>query len=391
MSSVREASPIALGATYVANFGALAVYGPFLALYLAHRGLSTEAVAQLLAVTLLLRVVASPSWTILADALQSTVLVLRIVSVGAAASFALLLHGGSAIEVVVVLLLFAVFRAPCGSLVDALVLRWSSRTGRPFGALRVWGTVGYTCGAYGAGLAITHFGESAIAIATTALLALGGLFSFTLPVGGVVTERPHLARPLAILMRRPRFLILLGTVMLHQIGLAPYDNLFPAYLTKISGASYAGASIAVGAGAELVFMITCSHLIKRIGPARVLVFAYAVSAVRWALIAFVTDPYVLVAVQLLHAIGFGAFYLSAVALVDEDAPNEVRASAQGVFGAIGFGVAAAIGLSIAGFVERAAGMRGVFIVSTFAATLAALLALVMTRMPSFTASTPRTS
>jgi MFS family permease len=52
----------------------------------------------------------------------------------------------------------------------------------------------------------------------------------------------------------------------------------------------------------------------------------------------------------------------------------LRASGQGLFGSFAFGVAASIGLSLAGLLERHGGLRPVFAlasVASFVATLAA--------------------
>lgn len=376
----REASPAVLAAAYLAHFGALAVYGPFLAVYLQKRGYGPEATAQLLSATILVRVVAAPAWTFLADAVRSAGLVLRIVSVCAAASFGLLLSGGGPMRAAIVLFAFAVFRAPASSLVDALVLRWSERTGRAFGSLRVYGTIGYLIGAYATGSLVAHLGSDVIAIGTTILLSLAALIAFALPAKGSVGERAPLLKPLGALLRRPRFLLLLATAMLHQVGLSPYDNLFPKYLTNLAGASFAGPAVAVGAGAELVFLMTCSHLVKRVGAGRVLMLAYAASVVRWGLLAVVINPWALVAIQLFHAFTFGAFLLSAVALVDEDAPSEIRASAQGVFGAFTFGIAAAAALSLAGVLEAHGGLPRVFGIAAGASAVGTALAYVLSRM-----------
>jgi PPP family 3-phenylpropionic acid transporter len=373
----RDPPAFALGASYFANFGALAIYGPFLALYLQKRGFHAQTAAQLLAAMSLVRVVAAPGWTLLADKLQSTGLVLRIVSAGAALSFALLFAQASPLAVGLILLAFAVFRAPFGALIDTLTLRWSARTGRGFGEVRAWGTAGYTLGAFGAGAVVTRFGTGAITAATTVFLVLTAVLALTLPGGGRIAARPHLVRSLTVLIRRPRFVLLLATATLHEIGLAPYDSLFPSYMTEISSASYAGISVGVGAVAELVFMIVSASLARRIGPTRLLAIAYGTSVVRWATMALVTQPVVLIAVQMLHAFGFGAFYLSAVAIVDAESPPQVRASAQGVFAAWTFGVAGAIGLSLAGIVLRYASLRGVFAIASVTSGVAAIVALRM--------------
>jgi PPP family 3-phenylpropionic acid transporter len=376
----REPSAIALGAGYFANFGALAVYGPFLAVYLAYAGLTAEATAELLALLLLVRVVATPAWTLLADKLASTPRVLRIVSVGAALTFALVLARPGHAALTVILVAFSAFRAPFGALLDALVLRWvSARPGRAFGRLRAWGTAAYMLAAVGTGVLVTRFGPRAVAWLTCAALAASALVAFALPSSRGALAAPEIVRPLGLLLRRPRFLVLLATAVLHEVGLAPYDALFPAHLASLATPFHAGLAVAVGASAELVFMMTCAPLFRRLGPAPVLTLAYAASAVRWGLMAVVTEPGVLVALQVMHALGFGAFYLASIAIVDEEAPAGIRASAQGVFSAFVFGIAAAMGLSLAGVVTRHVGIRGVFAVASVASVLGALLSLAIRR------------
>jgi PPP family 3-phenylpropionic acid transporter len=162
---------------------------------------------------------------------------------------------------------------------------------------------------------------------------------------------------------------------LVQIGLAPYDCLFPAYLTRLASSTYAGVAVAVGAMAELAFMLSGARIVQRVGNGRVFVIACGSGLVRWGLMAVTTSPVALIALQLFHALGFGAFYLSAVALVDEESPLEVRASAQGIFNAVCFGIGAAASLSWAGFIEPFVGLRGVFAIGSVASAFAALLAI----------------
>jgi PPP family 3-phenylpropionic acid transporter len=97
------------------------------------------------------------------------------------------------------------------------------------------------------------------------------------------------------------------------------------------------------------------------------------SAIRWAVIGFTHDPIVLIAVQSLHALTFGAFYLASVAIVDDECDPSARATAQGTWAAWSFGVAASMGLAIAGVVERASGTSGVFRVAAIASLLAAIV------------------
>ena len=116
-------------------------------------------------------------------------------------------------------------------------------------------------------------------------------------------------------------------------------------------------------------------VLQRLGLGRTLALAYAVGALRWALLAELRAPWLVVAVQCLHALSFGAFYLAAVASVDEDSPAAVRASAQGVFGALVWGLSTSIALASAGYLQRHGGMPTVFRVASGCGVAASALAL----------------
>ncbi|MEI8254101.1 MAG: MFS transporter [Deltaproteobacteria bacterium] len=368
----------ALATVYFGYFAALGVFGPFVALYLEHRGLSPDRIAFLLALLPFFRVVSIPAWTAFADRLRSASAVLRLVAVGSLVVFAAFETRPSGLALVLVMVAFTTLRAPATSLMDVLALQWAARTGGSFGQMRAWGTIGFTVATFGAGVLIQARGPEVIVHASLVLLAVTAIATLRLP-RGAAPERVRLLPALGVLVRRRRFLLFLATVSLHQLGLGAYDALFPAYLTHLSTATTAGLAIAVGAAAEVLFMTRARGLLTTLGLPRTLALAYAVSALRWLLVAVVRAPWVLVVIQLSHAFTFGAFYLAAVALVDEESPREVRASAQGIFAAVAWGLAGAAGLALAGWLQGHGGLPRVFQVASAFSVVSMLIALGMHR------------
>src|SRR5579871_6550582 len=106
----------ALGGMYAAYFAALGVTGPFVASLLEARGLSPARVAYVLSMLPLVRTVASPGWTLLADRIGSSATVLRVVSLGSVLAFAAAALRHPAGMVVAALVALTVFRAPCTAL-----------------------------------------------------------------------------------------------------------------------------------------------------------------------------------------------------------------------------------------------------------------------------------
>lgn len=376
MTDTHGSRAPALATAYFCYFAALGAFGPFLALYLERRGVPGDRVAFLLALLPFFRVVFTPAWTVLADRIQSAGTVLRVAAVSSCLVSAAFECRPTGITLVLLLIAFTAVRSPATSLMDVLTLQWAARTGGSFGRLRAWGTVGFTGAAFGAGALIHARGPEVIVHLSVVLLAVTAIATLRLARDGA-PERVKLTPALGVLLHRRRFMLFLATVSLHQLGLSAYDSLFPSYLTQLSNATVAGLAIAVGAAAEVLFMTRARRVVASLGLPRTLALAYAASAVRWLLMAVLRAPWALVAVQLLHAFTFGAFYVAAVALVDEESPPEVRASAQGIFSAVAWGLASSAGLAMAGWLMQYGGLQRVFQVATCLSVVSMALALAM--------------
>ena len=83
-----------------------------------------------------------------------------------------------------------------------------------------------------------------------------------------------------------------------------------------------------------------------LAPTTLLMLGAAGAVVRWSAMAFDPPPALLVPLQCLHALSFGATHLGALGFVARAAPAELGATAQGYLAvALGLVMAAAMGLS----------------------------------------------
>lgn len=371
-SPPRDRTALALGAFYFAWIAAIGAFGPFMASFLAARGIAPRGIAWLLAALPLVRVLVTPAWTYVADHLRAPGRVLQLVSLGAALSFALLVVARSRLAVVVVVVAYTAFRAPVGALADTILLAWSQRTHTPFGRVRAWGSFGYLLAAFGAGATLERAGPSAAVALTLTLLSGAALFARALPEA---TPRPGPSLwPAFVRMARDRRIArLLVAGVLQQMGLAPYDMLFPAWFAARAGGTWTGASIALGVACEVAVMLWARPWLTRVGAERVIALSFAASVARWSVIAFSESTLAIGLAQSLHAFAFGSYFLAAVQLLDRIAPPEVRASAQGIQYTVVFGGGSALALAVAGALGGVAAVPTIFAVAAVCSTLAALL------------------
>jgi len=363
---------VRLACFYFCWVAALGTFGPFLAGFLALRGMSPRAVTWTLAVVPLVRVLATPAWTYLADRLRAPTLMLRVVCLGAVAAFVAVAKSPTPRALALALMVYTVFRAPVGALSDSVALAWAARTGGSFGRVRALGSFGYLLAAVVLANLLARHGHGLALALTLGLLGAATALTWTLP-GAPPRPTGALGYAFRRLLAEPTVRRLLAAGTLQQMGLAPYDALFPTWFLHRAGGAWTGGAIALGVGCEIVVMVWARPWIQRVGVWRALGVAFGASVLRWLVTAFVPVTAVVALAQGLHGLAFGLYFVAAVEALDRVAPDDVRASAQGVHHTVVFGVGTAGALAIAGALGGLASMRAVFVAAAVASALAAWL------------------
>jgi PPP family 3-phenylpropionic acid transporter len=362
-----------LGGWYFAFFAALGAFQPYAVPLFTGRGWTVAQATALLAMMPAARVVSTPLWTWWADRTGSVERTLRAANGLALLAFVPLLVPRSHAVTLGLLLVFASGRGAAGPLADALTLSWAERTQGTYGRVRAWGTAGFTLAVAGTGHWL-HGGQTA-AWVCAAGLAASVVLSFTL-APTPPTPRDPSARSLGALLTTPSYMVLLLVGMLHQVGLGSYDALFVEDFSRAAGASRAGLAVALGTLAEVAMMALGRGILGRWGARPLLLVSVAVSAVRWAVLWRGASVWVVFVLQVLHGFTFGGWFLASVTLADAVAPRSARASAQGVFHTVVFGVLTVALLRLDAALLASRGSSAVWGLSTVASLLATALALV---------------
>lgn len=376
----RDRSGATLAAFYFCWIAAVGTFGPFLASYLDARGFSPRAAAWMLAALPLVRVLVTPAWTYVADLLRAPALTLRVVSLGSFVTFCALTAAASPAALALALLAYTAFRAPVGALSDSVTLAWAARTGASFGRVRAWGSAGYLLAVFGIASTLRRVGHGPALAVTAALLAAATLATFGLPAAPP-RPRSSLWPSFRRLAATPTVRRVLAAGVLQQVGLAPYEGLFATWMLARAGGLWTGAAIASGVACEIAVMVWGRAWLARVGPRRALLVAFGASVVRWLVTALAPWTAAVALAQALHALGFGLYFVAAVEAVDRAAPEDVRASAQGVHYTVAFGVGAALSLALAGALGGVASMRAIFLLAAGASALAAWVAAGLDPLP----------
>lgn len=376
MPPLQAAGRLPLIGFYTLYFGAVGILLPFLPAYLESLALSVTQVGLLLSLSPLLALVAPHLWGHLADRTGRPHRVLGLVVLGACAGFSPLLFVDRFPTLVATLTLYAFFASSITPLVDSLALQHVAHAGGSYAHLRLFGSLGFVLSSSLFGLAVDSVGRATV-LAPFVLLAALALWSLTL-LEGPSAPSPQDVHPLAgfQLLTHPELRWFLAGTALHWIACAPYHGTFSIFVVSLGlPPSVTGVSAALGVTAELAVMLLYPRVASRIAPRHLLALAFAVSALRWGGLSLATSPTVIAALSLLHGMTFGAFYVASIAFMTRRVPPHLRASGQGLFAAVTFGLGGLVGYATAGAGYDWLGGHRLFAVAAGLELLAALLVL----------------
>ena len=263
----------------------------------------------------------------------------------------------------VLMLVYCLLYAPTLALTNSVAMINLSDSEKEFGAIRVWGTLGWIA----AGLGLSGWrwlGEAGTLPAMAGdMLFLAGLLS--LVMGLQAFALPHTppqkegVRPWAFLeslkmLRTRDFAIFVGITFVVATELEFYYILTAPFLESELG--IAGRNIpAVMTIAQLaeifVMAFGLSWALKRYGMRRTLAIGVVAWPIRYVIFAIGQPTWLVLASLTLHGFCYVFFFVAAFIYVDKVAPPDIRASAQSMIAIIALGLGRFLGSLFAGGVR----------------------------------------
>jgi len=251
-------------------------------------------------------------------------------------------------------LIHTLFYMPTLALTNSLSFRQMRDPGREFPPVRVLGTIGWIV----AGLVVGTLGVEAtgrpmqLAAAGSALMAV---FCLLLPhtppqSTGSVRVRDVLGLDALELMKDRSFAVFVIGSFLVCIPLQFYYAFANPFFNAI-GVTNAAGKMTMGQMSELVFMLLMPWFFRRLGVKQMLLVGMAAWVARYVLFAYGDNGplvWMLYLGILLHGICYDFFFVTGQIYVDQKAPPNVRAAAQGFITFVTYGVGMLIGSWLSG-------------------------------------------
>jgi PPP family 3-phenylpropionic acid transporter len=349
LSAPLDAAALLLGTRvslfFAALFLAYGVIVPYFPVWLNSKGLAPFEIATITAAPLFVRVLFTPALGLLADRLGNY---RRVIVALAWIGLALILvvsrlAGYWPILVVGVTALLCI--GTMLPLIETVAVGGVRTAGLDYGRMRLWGSITFILANFAGGVLIEALGGSAgiWLIAVAAGLTVAAAHGIPPPPVDVQARRTsathwRLSFPVRLLGSRPFLLFLVAMGCTHGAHATFYT--FGALHWQAQGLSavWVGTLWAIGVFAEVVLFAFSAPVVARFSPAQLITAGAAASVLRWSVMAFNPTLAVLVPLQLLHALTYGAAHIGAIQFIARAVPQKGLGSAQAFYAVMAAGL-----------------------------------------------------
>ncbi|MBS0533632.1 MAG: MFS transporter [Proteobacteria bacterium] len=343
-------------AFYAALFILSGIVLPFFPLWLEAKGIDAALIGVILAAPQVVRFFAIPLVTAHVDRRDAPRGTIVTLSALAAVGYALVASVEGSIAILCAYALTSFASTPVMPLLEAYTLRGLGARGRAYGPVRLWGSVAFIVGLFGAGFAADMLSPRNLIWLIVAASAAALVMAVNLAAVSTGEAEPAaMPRAPKRLLRDRAFLIVAVSAGLTQASHAVYYG-FSALDWRQAGldGTAIAALWALGVIAEIILFALSTRLPAFLTPSMLLTVGGAGAVLRWTVMAFDPPVAMLPLLQLLHAMSFGMTYLGALFFTHRHAPPGQAATAQGYL-AVVLGVTAAFATGISGWLYGAFG------------------------------------
>lgn len=349
MSRLFSALSARVSALFAVHFFGYGLFLPFFPVILEVKGFTAAEIGYVLGAGTVARIAASPLLSNLADRTGQRRWSILIYSVLGAVFIGLFALGGSLLVLGAGVIGYMVFKAPVLPLSDAYALDAARNTGADYARMRLWGSAGFVAANLAGGLLATDATVWIMLLLIGLASLMTGAVVLSLPrQKGLENEQAAAADLGPSPFRSLWFWPVLALLGLFQASHAAFYGFGTLYWQAAGiGDETIGLLWAAGVVAEIALFVVAGRIAIRFDPPVFLIVAGLAAVVRWGLFPAADTLAAMLALQMLHALTFGAAHLGAMAILARVVPSRWAGTGQGLL-ATSIGVQMAAGLSLCG-------------------------------------------
>ncbi|MDP1418228.1 MFS transporter [Peribacillus simplex] len=361
-------------------FGLLAIFIPFLPVYLADQGLRPAQIGFIIGTGGFVTLITQPLWGMISDKTRTIRKVLLLLIFFSSVIGYFLYDSSSYLQLILFAMLLYFFLMPIDPLTESLNFTIAEKSGISYGSIRTYGALGYAVISLITGYVMSYFGANSLAF----LFAGIGLISFI--VSWMMPDAPVSGKPVTLSSLKHFFsnketLLFLLLVFICAVPARMNDTFLGVYIRELGGsAKLVGLTWFLAAGSEIVVFALSFWWLRKGKEIIIISFAAAFFFIRYFVSAWITDPQLLAYLQVMQLLTFPIFYSAAIQYLYRIVPVEWRATGQTVLALLFFGVSGIIASYIGGAIYGAFGGKTLYLFISSISFIGMVFALVLYRV-----------
>ncbi|MFD2408791.1 MFS transporter [Paenibacillus rhizoplanae] len=357
-------------------YGTSVLVVSYFPLFYAHLGFSSPQMGLLYSVGPLISILSNLFWSMMSDRLGTVRKIMALLLGGQLITAIVLARATDFSSVMLILSFFYFFYYPVFPLADTMAIKIAQRHGRNFIAIRVFGSLGYSFFALTIGYLLRALGPQysvaiCIVIVVTALLITIGLKDVKrteaapLSVDMESTDKPLKASGLREILLQKEVLWFFGSVFLLAIGYRMNEAFLTISLKGMNaGDEVVGWALLASALSEIPIFFLLSRYGDKFKELPLLAFASLMFTLRFLFMSLAQEPGTVVAIQAMHSISFGIYYVTAVRYITRIIPDHLRATGMALFTVVWSSGAGLLSGTFGGLIYQDAGRIVFYLVAT---------------------------
>lgn len=344
---------LAFSAFFFFYFSYIGLMSPYASLYFASRNFGAIEIAALMSMFQITRILGPFAWGWLADMRRDRLGIMRVTSVMACIIFSAIFYLESYLPLLIwMFLLNTVISSlmPLGEAATVHALYKNNDFDRRYGRLRLWGSIGFIAMVLSAGAWFERFGIESFPYFGIAALLIMTVLTTTLREPPIEPTHHTEVRFLHVL-KNTQVQWFLSANFWMIFGHAALYVFYSLYLDQLG---YTKGEIGLfwmlGVLAEVIFFYFQSYFFARFTTKNILLSAYLIAVIRFALIAYVPTLFILVFAQLMHAATFGAHHSASIKMLQTWFKGPLQARGQALYTTVSYGIGGTVGGLVAGWV-----------------------------------------
>jgi MFS transporter, PPP family, 3-phenylpropionic acid transporter len=368
MGYISKAEPLQMKKTvpfifYLLFYAAATFTLPNIVLYFQELGFSGAQIGLLAGIAPLITMIGAPIWTGLADAKKRHKLIMSLTILGAILINFIFPFAKALLPVILLVFVYSLFSSPIIALADSATMTMLAGEKNLYGRVRLGGTIGWGLMAPMASIIIFSYGLKWAFWGYATVMILVLLISQKLSFGQQL-ENISLKWDIRKVLTNPRWVFFLILAVVGGVAFTTINSYLFPYMEELGiSRSLFGITLLISTIGELPILFFSNRLLKRFGSYRLLIIGLTLTGVRLLLYAWLRFPLGIFLFQILNGMTFPMVWVAGVSYADENAPTGMKSTAQGLFGAMVFGIGAAIGGLVGGLMMGSIGGQWMYLIT----------------------------